>query len=96
MIRVEHVAGPSGEAVGAIDGLELVGLSSIEFRQGRHGGLRLAAQGRRGFDGDRTQWETRARLLDPLARSAEGFQYLDDEAAGGLIAVVTTHPHGGF
>lgn len=85
-----------GEPVVDIEGLELAGLSSIEFRQGTRGGLYLAAPGRLVFDGDRAQWETRARLLDPLAQSAEGFQYLDYEGGSELGAVVTTYPDGTF
>lgn len=85
-----------GETVVSIEGLELAGLSSIEFRQGGHGGLRSLAPGQLVFDGDRAQWETRARLLDPLTRSAGGFQYLDYEGGGGLAAVVTTYPDGTF
>ena len=61
----------------AVEGLELDGLSSVEFRQGIRGGLHSPAPGRLVFDGDRGQWETRARLLDPLTQSAGGFQYLD-------------------
>jgi len=79
-----------------IAGLELAGLSSIEFRQGSRGGLRSVAPGHLVFDGDRAQWETRARLLDPLTRSAGGFQYLDYESGGDLNAVVTTYPGGAF
>lgn len=85
-----------GETVVAVQGLDLDGLSSIEFRQGTRGGLHSPAPGRLIFDGDRAQWETRARLLDPLTRSANGFQYLDYEGAGELSAVVTTYPHGFF
>jgi|GraSoi2013_100cm_1033763.scaffolds.fasta_scaffold108495_2 hypothetical protein len=85
-----------GEPVVAIEDMELIGLSSIEFRQGVRGGLHSAVPGRLVFDGDRAQWETRARLLDPLAQSAEGFQYLDYEGGSELGAVVTTYPGGGF
>jgi len=85
-----------GELVVAIEGMELAGLSSIEFCQGVRGGLHSAAPGRLVFDGDRAQWETRARLLDPLTQSAEGFQYLDYEGGGDLGAVVTTYPGGTF
>lgn len=85
-----------GELVVAIEGMELDGLSSIEFRQGARGGLHSAAPGRLVFDGDRVQWETRARLLDPLTQSAEGFQYLDYEGGSDLGAVVTTYPDGTF
>jgi hypothetical protein len=85
-----------GEPVVAIEGMELAGLSSIEFCQGTRGGLRSAAPGWLVFDGDRAQWETRARLLDPLTQSAEGFQYLDYEGGGELVAVVTTYPDGTF
>jgi hypothetical protein len=83
---VRFAAGPAGVAVlrdvfgqlagggtvVAVEGLELAGLSSIEFRQGTRGGLHSPAPGRLVFDGDRAQWETRARLLDPLTRSAGG------------------------
>lgn len=86
----------SGDPVVVIEGLQLVGLSSVNFRQGRRGGLSSPAPGRLVFDGDRTQWETRARLLDPLTQSAEGFQYLDYEVGGDLAAVVTTYPDGTF
>jgi hypothetical protein len=85
-----------GEPVVAVEGMELAGLSSIVFRQGTRGGLYSAAPGRLVFDGDRAQWETRARLLDPLAQSAEGFQYLDYGGSSELGAVVTTYPGGGF
>jgi len=85
-----------GEPAMAIEGLELVGLFSIEFRQGTRGGLHSPAPGRLVFDGDRAQWETRARLLDPLTQPAGGFQYLDYEGGGELGAVVTTYPDGSF
>jgi hypothetical protein len=107
---VRFAAGPEGAAVlrgafdrlaggdqtVAVDGLELAGVSSIEFRQGTRGGLRSPAPGRLVFDGDRDQWEIRARLLDPLTQSAAGFQYLDYEPGGDLSAVVTTYPDGSF
>jgi hypothetical protein len=109
---VRFAAGPAGVAVlrdafdllagggmvVAVEGLELAGLSSVEFRQGTRGGLHSPAPGRLIFDGDRAQWETRARLLDPLTRSAGGFQYLDtaDYEGRGLSAVVTTYPDGSF
>jgi hypothetical protein len=86
----------SGDAAVVIEGLELVGLSSVEFRQGRGGGLWSPAPGRLVFDGDHAQWETRARLLDPLTGPGEGFQYLDYEVGGDLTAVVTTYPDGTF
>jgi hypothetical protein len=88
----------AGGMVVAVEGLELAGLSSVEFRQGTRGGLHSPAPGRLIFDGDRAQWETRARLLDPLTRSAGGFQYLDtaDYEGRGLSAVVTTYPDGSF
>jgi hypothetical protein len=53
-----------GDLAVVVEGLELAGLSSIEFRQGTRGGLHAPAPGRLVFDGDRDQWETRARLLD--------------------------------
>jgi hypothetical protein len=85
-----------GEQAVAVEGLEPPGLSSVEFRQGIRGGLHSLAPGRLVFDGDRGQWETRACLLDPLALSAGGFQYLDYDGSGELGAVVTTHPDGSF
>ena len=85
-----------GDAVVAVEGLVLAGLSSIEFRQGTRGGLHSLAPGRLVFDGDPAQWETRARLLDPLTQSAGGFQYLGYEGGGELSAVVTTYPDGSF
>jgi hypothetical protein len=54
------------------------------------------APGRLVFDRDRAQWETRARLMDPVAQSAEGFQYLDYGGGSELGAVVTTYPDGSF
>lgn len=86
----------SGGPVVDIEGMELADLSSIEFGLGARGGLYLAAPGRLVFDGDRAQWETRARLLDPLTQSAEGFQYLGYEGGSELGAVVTTCPDGTF
>ena len=85
-----------GEPAVAVEGLELAGLSSVEFRQGVHGGLYSPAPGRLVFDGDRAQWQTRARLLDPLTQPGAGFQYLDYEGGGELSAVVTTYPDGSF
>ena len=86
----------AGEPAVAVEGLELAGLSSVEFRQGVRGGLHSPAPGRLVFDGDRGQWETRARLLDPLTQSADGFQFLDYDGGGELGAVVTTYPDGRF
>ena len=85
-----------GDPAVAVEGLELDGLSSVEFRQGIRGGLHSPAPGRLVFDGDRGQWETRARLLDPLTQSAGGFQYLDYDGGGELGAVVTTYSDGSF
>ncbi len=85
-----------GEPAVAIEGLELAGLPSVEFRQGVRGGLHSLVPGRLVFDGDPGQWETRARLLDPLTQSAEGFQYLDYDGDGELGAVVTIYPDGSF
>jgi hypothetical protein len=82
------------EPVVAVEGLELAGLASVEFRQGIRGGLSFPAPGRLIFDGDRDKWETHARLLDPLTQSAEGFQHLDCEGGGKLGAVVTSYPDG--
>src|SRR5258708_35498248 len=57
-----------GEPVVAIEDMELIGLSPIEFRQGVRGGLHSGVAGRLVFDGDRAQWEDGARLRAPLAR----------------------------
>jgi hypothetical protein len=86
----------AGDPAVVVEGLELAALSSIEFRQGTRGGQCALAPGRLVFDGDRDQWETRARLLDPLTQPARGFQYLDYEPGGELGVVVTTYPDGSF
>lgn len=83
-------------APAVIPGLDLVGLASMEFRHGRHGGLRLVPRGRLVYEGDREQWVTRARLLDPLTRPDSAFQFLDYDGAGPVGVVVTTYPDGSF
>jgi len=85
---------PGGAPVVAVEGLELAGL-----RLSLSGPPRcpvFSGFGRLIFDGNRDHWRTCARLLGPLTRSAEGFQYLDCEGGGELGAVVTIHLDGSF
>jgi hypothetical protein len=69
---------------------------SIEFQAGKRGGLRRTSQGRFVFAGTLDQWETRARLLDPLTQEPAGFQYLDDGNFSEIAVVVTTYPDRSF
>ncbi len=74
---------------------KLIGFSALQFRRGIHGALHWAAPSELIFDGDREQWETRSRLLDPLTGKT-GFQFLDYDATGEIEIVVTTSPNGSF
>lgn len=42
------------------------------------------------------QWQSRARLLDPLTRAPGGFQFPGCDRAGDAGVVVFTVPGGGF
>ena len=79
--------------IGSMDFLDLQG--PVVFRTGTHGGVRARGESFV-FEGDAEQWTTRARLLDPLTESTQGFQYLDYEAGDGIGAVVSTYADGSF
>jgi hypothetical protein len=78
---------------GSMDFLDLQ--VPVVFRTGTRGGVRAKDEAF-GFEGDAEQWTSRARLLDPLTESTQGFQYLDCEARDGIGAVVSTYSDGSF
>lgn len=73
------------------DGVELGRLAEVHLRcRPRPGGLRLVGQRRHVavFDGTGKQWQTRARLLDPLIDQPDtGLQYLDYDNAGDATVI---------
>jgi hypothetical protein len=84
----------------AFDVLAAGGVPDFGFLQGASLGIDLAAHGgvrQLGEDhfvlcGDTEQWDTWARLLDPLTGEGEGWQYLDyhGQCAGDITIIVTT------
>jgi hypothetical protein len=67
----------------------------VRFELGKPSGMRLEEDALV-YGGSPEQWETRARLLDPLTQQKEGFQYLDYDGIGPVAVVVTTYPDGSF
>lgn len=78
---------------GAMDFLDLQ--VPVVFQTGTHGGVRAKGESFV-FEGDAEQWTTRARLLDPLAESTQGFQFLAYDRRGEIGAVVSTYFDGTF
>jgi hypothetical protein len=87
-------AGAEAIALGDLDGVQLDSIAEVHLRRGRHPG-RLQLTGRCRpvvvFDGTTEQWETRARLLDPLIdQPGTGFQYLDYGSTGDATVIAET------
>jgi hypothetical protein len=68
----------------------------VDFRCDARGGMSRTSPSAFAFDGDPSQWVSRAGLLAPLTEPPPGFQDLDYEGAGELAVVVTTYGDGGF
>ena len=83
-------------ASGGAVAFEFVQGAKITFQSGSHGGMRRLSNGEFVFEGAKGQWESRARLLDPLTESREAFQYLDYDGAGDVGVVVSTRGDRGF
>lgn len=84
-------AGAAAIVLADLDGVELDCVAEVHLRRGRRPG-RLHLDRRRRpvvvFDGTADQWETRARLLDPLIdQPGPGFQYLDYDNAGDATVI---------
>ena len=89
----ERLAG--GELRVTISNIDGVGLSAnvgaVEFRLGGEDGFcrRNGDPPSFVFDGNRLQWEARARLLDPLVEpGATGFQHLEPNVVEGICVEV--------
>ena len=81
-------------SLGDIDGVRLECVADIQLRRGQRPG-RPQLIGRHSpvvvFDCTAEQWETRARLLDPLIKQpGTGFQYLDHDSTGDATVVAET------
>lgn len=84
-------AGADAIALADLDSVGLNGVVEVHLRcRPRPGGLRLIGQCRHivAFDGTAEQWQTRARLLDPLIdQPGTGYQYLDYDRAGDATVI---------
>jgi hypothetical protein len=84
-------ASPGTITLADLHGVALDGVAEVHpRRRPRPGRLQLVGQPRQSavFDGTAEQWQTRARLLDPLIdQPGTGYQYLDYDRTGDAIVI---------
>jgi hypothetical protein len=87
-------AGEDAISLANLDGVELDSIAGLDLRlRPRPGRLQLIGRHRPVviFDGTADQWETRARLLDPLIdQPGSGFQHLDYDRTGDATVIAET------